>query len=71
VVGKGAVSVEPELGVLVGAVALDLALWRAVKDEIVESRGADDSVGDMLACWIVGWSVGSRVGAVGALSDGV
>ena len=69
-VGKGAVSMEPELGVLVDAVALGLALSGAVGDEIVESRGADDSVGDMLACWIVGWWVGSSVGAVDVLSDG-
>ena len=53
-VGKGAVSMEPELGLLVDAVALGLALSRAVGDEIVGSRGTDDSVGDMLACWIVG-----------------
>jgi hypothetical protein len=69
VVGKGAVSMEPEHGVLVDAVALGLALSRAVRDEIVESRGAEDSVGDMLECWIVGWLVGSSVGAVDVLSD--
>ena len=69
-VGKGAVSMEPEVGLLVDAVALGLALSRAVGDEIVESRGAEDSVGDMLKCWIVGWLVGSSVGAVDVLSDG-
>ena len=69
-VGKGAVSMEPELGLLVDAVALGLALSRAVGDEIVGSRGTDVSVGEMLACWIVGWLVGSGVGMVDVLSDG-
>jgi len=71
VVGKGVVAMEPELGLLVDAVALGSALSRAVGDEIVVSRGTDVSVGDMLACWIVGWLVGSSVGAVDGLSDGV
>ena len=66
-VGKGVVSMEPELGLLVDAVALGLALSRAVGDEVVGSRGADVSVGEMLACWIVGWLVGSSVGAVDVL----
>ena len=69
-VGKVAVSMGPELGVLVDAVALGLALSGAVGNEVVESRGTDDSVGDMLACWIVGWFIGSGVGVVDVLSDG-
>jgi hypothetical protein len=70
VVGKGVVAMEPELGLLVDAVALGSALSGAVGDEIVVSRGTDVSVGDMLACWIVGWLVGSSVGAVDVLSNG-
>jgi len=70
VVSKEAVSREPELGLLVDAVALGLALSRAVGDEIVGSGGTDVSVGEMLACWIVGWLVGSSVGAVDVLSVG-
>ena len=66
-VSKEAVSMEPELGLLVDAVALGLALSRAVGDEIVGSGGTDVSVGEMLACWIVGWLVGSSVGAVDVL----
>ena len=69
-VGKGAVLMGPELGVLVDAAAFGSALSGAVGDEVVESRGVDDSVGDMLACWIVGWFVGSSVGVVDVLSDG-
>ena len=69
-VGKGVVAMEPELGLLVDAVALGSALSRAVGEEIVVSRGTDVSVGDMLACWIVGWLVGSSVGVVDVLSDG-
>ena len=70
-VGKGAVSMGPELGVLV-AVGLGLALSGAVGDEVGESRGTDESVGDMLECWIVGWVVGSgvEVVSVDVLSDG-
>ena len=70
-VGKGVVAMEPELGLLVDAVALGPALSRAVGEEIVVGRGTDVSVGDMLACWIVGWLVGSSVGVVDGLSDGV
>ena len=69
-VGRGVVAMEPELGLLVDAVALGSALSRAVGDEIVVSRGTDVSVGEMLACWIVGCLVGSSVGAVDGLSDG-
>ena len=61
---------EPELGLLVDAVALGSALSRAVGVEIVGRRGTDVFVGKMLACWIVGWLVGSGVGAVDVLSDG-
>ena len=68
-VGKGAVSMGPKLGVLV-AVGLGLALSGAVGDEVGESRGTDESGGDMLACWIVGWIVGSGVEVVDVLSDG-
>jgi len=70
VVSKEAVSMVPELGLLVDAVVLGLALSRAVGDESVGSRGTGVSVGGMLACWIVGWLVGSSVGAVDVLSDG-
>ena len=69
-VSKEAVSMVPELGLLVDAVALGLALSRAVGDEIVVSRGTDVSVGEMLACWSVGWLVGSSAGAVDVLSVG-
>jgi hypothetical protein len=69
VVGKGVVLMGPELGVLVDAVALGLALSGAIGDEVGESRDTDDSVGDMLACWTVGWVVGSGVGVVDVLSD--
>jgi hypothetical protein len=68
VVGKGAVSMGPELGVLVDAVELCLVLSGAVGDEVFQSRGTDDSVG--LACWIVGWVVGSGVEVVYVLSVG-
>ena len=69
-VGKKAVSMGPGLGVLVDAVGLGLALSGAVGDEVGESRGTDESGGDMLACWIVGWIVGSGVEVVDVLSDG-
>ena len=69
-VSKEAVSREPELGLLVDAVALSLALSRAAGDKIVGSGGTDVSVGEMLACWIVGWLVGSSVGSVDVLSVG-
>ena len=70
VVGKGAVSMGPELDVLVAAVGLCLALSGAVEDVVGESKSTDDSVGDMLACWIVGWVVGSGAEMVDVLSDG-
>ena len=60
----------PELGVLVAAVGLDLALLGAVGDVVGESKSTDDSVGDMLACWIVGWVVGSGAEMVDVLGDG-
>ena len=69
-VGKGAVSMGPELGVLVAAVGLGLALSGAVGDVGGESKSTDDSVGDMLACWIVGWVVGSGAEMVDVLGDG-
>ena len=69
-VGKGAVSMRPELGVLVAAVGLGLALSGAVGDVGGESKSTDDSVGDMLACWIVGWVVGSGAEMVDVLGDG-
>ena len=56
--------------VVVVAVELGLALWRAVGVEVGESRDTDESFGGMLACWIVGWFVGSGVGMVDVLSDG-
>ena len=56
--------------VVVVAVELGLALWRAVGVEVGESRDTDESVGGILACWIVGWFVGSGVGMVDVLSDG-
>ena len=70
VVGKGAVSMGHELGVLVDAVALGSALSGAAGDEVVESRCTDDSVVDVLACWIVGWVVGSGAETVDVLGDG-
>ena len=69
-VGKGAVSMGPELGVLVAAVGLGLALSGAVEDVVGESKSTDESVGDMLACWIVGWVVGSGAEMVDVLGDG-
>ena len=69
-VGKGAVLMGPELGVLVAAVGLGLALSGAVGDVGGESKSTDDSVGDMLACWIVGWVVGSGAEMVDVLGDG-
>ena len=53
-----AVSMGPELGVLVAAVGLGLALSGAAGDVVGESKSADESVGDMLACWHVGLWVG-------------
>ena len=69
-VGKGVVSMGPELGVLVAAVGLGLALSGAVGDVVGESKSADESVRDMLACWIVGWVVGSGAEMVDVLGDG-
>ena len=69
-VGKGAVSMGPELDVLVVAVGLGLALSGAVGDVVGESESTDDSVGDMWACWIVGWFVGSGAEMVDVLGDG-
>ena len=69
-VGKEAVSMGPELGVLVAAVGLGLALSGAVGDVGGESKSTYDSVGDMLACWIVGWVVGSGAEMVDVLGDG-
>ena len=68
-VGKGAVSMGPELGVLVAAVA-GVRFGRAVGDVVGESRSTDDSVKDMLACWIVGWVVGPGAEMVDVLGDG-
>ena len=48
--GEGAVSMRPELGVLVNAVALGLVLSGAIGYEVGERRGTDGSVGGMLAC---------------------
>ena len=50
VVGKGAVSMGPELDGLVAAVGLGLALSGAVGDVVGESESTDDSVGDMWTC---------------------
>ena len=69
-VGKGAVSMGPELDVLVAAVGLGLALSGAVGDVVGESGSTDDSVGDMWACWIAGWVVGSGAEIVDVLGDG-
>ena len=69
-VGKGAGWMGPKLGVLVAAVGLGLALSGAVGDVVVESKSTDDSVGVMLACWIVGWVVGSGAEMVDVLGDG-
>ena len=69
-VGKGAVSMGPELGVLVAAVGLGLSLSGAVGDVVGESKSTDESVGDMSACWIVGWVVGSGVELVDVMGDG-
>ena len=69
-VGRGAVLMGPELGVLVAAVGLGLALSGAVGDVGGESKSTDDSVGDMLACWIVGWVVGSGAEIVDVMGDG-
>ena len=69
-VGKGAVSMGPELGVLVAAVGLGLALSEAVGDVGGESESTDDSVGNMWACWIAGWVVGSGAEMVAVLGDG-
>ena len=69
-VGKGAVSMGPELGVLVAAVGLGLVLSGAVGVTAGESKSTDESVGDMLACWIVGWVVGSGAEMVDVLGDG-
>ena len=69
-VGKGAVSMGPELDVLVAAVGLGLALSGAVGDVGGESKSTDDSAGDMLACWMVGWVVGSGAEMVDVLGDG-
>ena len=63
-------SMRPGLGVLVAAVGLGLALSGAVGDVGGESKSTDDSVGDMLACWIVGWVVGSGAEMVDMLGDG-
>ena len=68
-VGKGAVLMGPELGVLVDAVGLGLALSGAVGDAVGESKCTGESVG-MWACWIVGWFVGSIAAMVGVLGDG-
>ena len=59
----------PELDVLVAAVGLGLALSGAVGDVGGESKSTDDSVGDMLACWIVGWVLGSGAEMVDVLGD--
>ena len=69
-VGEGAGSMRPELGVLVAAVGLGLALSGAVGDVVGESKSTDESVGDMLTCWIVGWIVGSGAEMVDVLGDG-
>ena len=69
-VGKGVVAMEPELGLLVDAVALGSALSRVIGVEIVGRGGTDVSVGKMVACCIVGWLVGSGAGAVVVLSGG-
>ena len=69
-VGKGSVSMGPELDVLVAAVGLGMALSGAVGDVGGESKSTDDSVGDMLACWIVGWVVESDAGMVDVMGDG-
>ena len=68
-VGKGAVLMGPELGVLVDAVGSCLALSGAVGDAVGESKSTGDSVG-MLACWVVGWFVGSSAAMVDVLGDG-
>ena len=68
-VGKGAVLMGPELGVLVDAVGLGLALSGAVGDAVGESKSIGESVG-MWACWIVGWFVGSIAAIVDVLGDG-
>ena len=70
VVGKGAVSIGSELGVLVAAVGLGLALSVAVGVAVGERKSTDESVRDMLACWIVGWVVGSGAEIVDVLGDG-
>ena len=49
---------------------LGLALSGAVGDVVGESESTDDSVGDMWACWIAGWVVGSGAGMVDVLGDG-
>jgi hypothetical protein len=54
VMDKGVVSMGPELGGLLDALEFGLALSGAVGNEVGMSRGADDSVRDTLACWIVG-----------------
>ena len=69
-VGKGTASMGPELGVLVAAVGLGLALSGAVGDVGGESKSTGDSAGDMLACWIVGWVVGFGAEMVDVLGDG-
>ena len=69
-VDKEAVSAGSELGVLIAAVMLGLALSVAVGVPVGGSRSTDDSVGVMLACWIVGWVVGSGAEIVDVLGDG-
>ena len=69
-VGKGAVSMGPGLGMLVAAVGLGLVLSGAVGDVVRESKSPGDSVGDMLACWIAGWVVGSGAEMVDVMGDG-
>ena len=70
VVGKKAVSMGPGLGVLVDAVGLGLALSGVVGDAGGDGKSTDESVGDMLACWMVGWVVGSGAEMFDVLSDG-
>ena len=69
-VGKGEVLMGPGLGVLVDAVGLGLALSGAVRDAGGDGKSTDESVGDMLACWMVGWVVGSGAEMFDLLSDG-
>ena len=69
-VGKGAVSMGPGLGVLVDAVGLGLALSGAVGNAGGEGESTDESDRDMLACLMVGWVVGSSAEMIDVLSDG-